>query len=77
LVGRVNVRQTAHVAGALDVVLAAQRVDTAAGHTHIAQEHLQVGQVHDIAHTHDMLGDAHCPENGHRFVERQDLSSLV
>ena len=77
LIGRVDIGQAAHVARALHVVLAAQRVDAAAGHAHVAQQHLQVRQVHHVAHAHDVLGDAHRPDHGHRLVRRQDFGGLV
>ena len=59
LIGRVDIGQTAHVAGALDVVLTAQRIDAAAGLPHVAAEHRQIGQGLDIVGAGDVLGDAH------------------
>ncbi len=40
---REDIGQRPHVAGALHVVLSAQRVDAAAFEAHVAQEHLEIG----------------------------------
>jgi len=77
LVGRVDIGQTAHIASTLDVVLSAQRVDAAAGHAHVAEQHLQVGQAHDVAYAADVLGNAHGPYDGHRLTGSHDLSGFV
>ena len=53
-----HIGQGAHVAGALDIVLAAQRVDTAHLHAHVAQKHLQVGGGHDVVPATGVLGDS-------------------
>ena len=77
LVGRVDVGQTAQIASALDVVLAAQRVDAAAGHAHIPEQHLQIGEGHNVAHAADVLGDTHSPHDGHRLAGGHELGSFV
>ena len=50
LVAREDVGQGAHVAGPLDVVLAAQRVDARARAADVAGEHGQVGAGLDVVH---------------------------
>ena len=52
-----DVGQRPHVAGALHVVLAAQRVDAAAFKADVSQEHLEVGAAHDVIDAAGMLGD--------------------
>ena len=52
------VREGAHVAGALDVVLAAQRVHADAGAADIAGEHGEVGDAHHGGGALRMFGDA-------------------
>ena len=53
-----DVGQGAHVARSLHVVLAAQRVDAGVRHAHMAGDHGQVGQVHDVGRAGGVLGDA-------------------
>ena len=59
-----DVGQAAHIAGALDVVLAAQGVDAAAVDADIAAEHGQVGQGLDVVGAHGVLGNAHAVDDG-------------
>ena len=59
-----NVEQQALVRGALDVGLAAKRVDAAAGHTHVAQKQLDDGHGPDVLHADGVLGLAHGIEHG-------------
>ena len=59
MIGRKNIGQTAHVAGSLDVVLAAERIDPAAGFSGISTKHGQVGQGLDVIHTGSVLGNSH------------------
>ena len=59
-----DVGQAAHVAGALNIVLAPQGVDAAAQNAHIAGEHGQVGQGLDVVGAHGVLGNAHTVNNG-------------
>ena len=77
LVARVNIRQTAQIAGALDVILSTQRIDTAARHAHIAQKHLQIGETENIMHARDVLSDAHCPDDRHRFCLPHNFGGFV
>ena len=44
LISGIHIRQPAHVTGALDVVLTAQRIDTTARDAQVAAKHGQVGQ---------------------------------
>ncbi|KAF5042192.1 hypothetical protein DSECCO2_515170 [anaerobic digester metagenome] len=67
LVAGEDVREGSHVTGALDVVLAAERVDAATGPAHVAGEHHQVGGRFDIVDADGVLGDAH------RVDERGDV----
>ena len=53
-----RVGQRAHVAGALHVVLAAQRVDAGVGHADVAGDHGEVGQVHDVGRADGVFRDA-------------------
>ena len=64
LIAGEDVGQAAHVAGALDVVLAAERVDAAAFNADVAAEHGQVGQGLDVVGAHGVLGDAHAVDDG-------------
>ncbi len=52
------VRERAHVAGALYVVLPAQRIEAAAGKTEIAGRHREIGHAHDHVRALAVLGDA-------------------
>jgi hypothetical protein len=52
------VREAPHVAGALDVVLAAQRVHAHAGAAQVAGQHGEVGDAHDGGRALAVLGDA-------------------
>ena len=63
LVSGIHIRQAAHIAGALNVVLSAQRIDAAARHAHVAAEHGQVGQGLDVVGTGRMLRDPHAVQN--------------
>jgi hypothetical protein len=56
-------RERAHVAGALDVVLATQRVHAGAGLAQVAEEHLDVRHRLDVVDTGGVLGDAHRVED--------------
>jgi len=60
LVAREIGGQTAHVAGALNVVLAAQRVDAAAVLADLAAQECEVGSAHNAVGAGGVLGDAHC-----------------
>ena len=57
-IARQFVRERAHVAGALHVVLAAQRVHADAGAADIAGRHGEVGDRHDGGRALAVLGDA-------------------
>ena len=57
-VARKLVRERAHVARALDVVLPAQRVDAHAFATDIARRHREIGHGHDHRRSLAVLGDA-------------------
>ena len=59
LVAGVDVREGSHVAGALDVVLAAKRVDAGSRFAQVAGEHHQVGGRFDVVDADGVLGDAH------------------
>src|SRR5215204_60167 len=63
LIRWIYIRQTTHVTRALDVVMSTQWVDAATGFAHIAEQHLQIGEIHHIAHADDVLSNAHCPYN--------------
>ena len=58
------VRERAHVAGALDVVLAAQRVDADAGAADVAGGHGEIGHRHDHGRALAVLGDAESVVDG-------------
>ena len=68
LVAGVHIGQAAHVAGALHVVLPAQRIDAAARNAHVAAQHRQVGGRLDIVYTGGVLGDAHGIYDGSWFA---------
>ena len=57
-----EVGQRAHVAGALDIVLAAQGSDPGAGLADVSGEQGQVGQGVDIVRAVGVLGQAHAPD---------------
>ena len=57
-VARQLVREGAHVAGALHVVLPAERVDADAFTPDVSRDHGQVGQTHDHRRALTVLGDA-------------------
>ncbi|MCY1408054.1 hypothetical protein D9M71_233710 [compost metagenome] len=59
LIAGIDVGQTAHVAGALHVVLPAQRVDAGAGTADLAAHQGQVGDRHHVVGAALELGDAH------------------
>ncbi|MNZ66795.1 hypothetical protein D3C78_850260 [compost metagenome] len=59
LIAGIDVGQTAHVAGALHVVLPAQRVDAGAGTADLAAHQGQVGNRHHVVGAALELGDAH------------------
>ena len=67
LVAGVDVREGSHVAGALDVVLAAKRVDAGSRSAQVAGEHHQVRGRFDVVDAGGVLGDAH------RVDERGDV----
>jgi hypothetical protein len=52
-------------------------IDAAAGHAHVAEQHLQIGERHDVAHAADVLGDAHGPYDGHRLAGGHDFGGFV
>ena len=58
LVSRQHCRQRAHVAGALDVILAAQGINAGEFLLHMTGEHGQVGIALHIGGAADMLGHA-------------------
>ena len=64
LVAGQDVGQAADVAGALDVGLAAQRVDAGGGPADLAGDHRQVGERLDELGAVAALGDAHRVEDG-------------
>ena len=59
LIAAENIWQRAHIAGALDIGLASQRVHSAAGETQVAGYHREVGYGSDIVHAMSVLRDAH------------------
>ena len=63
LVAGKHVRQPAHVAGALNVVLAAQRVYPAARHSNVPAKHGKVRQRFDVIGAGGVLGDPHAIQN--------------
>jgi hypothetical protein len=67
LISGVDIGQNPHVAGALDVVLAAQRVDPAAFDSQVAAEHGEVGEAFDVVGAADVLGDSHAIEDAAGF----------
>ena len=71
LITRKDVGQRPHIAGALDVVLAPQRVDPATFKTDIAQKHLQVGTIHDVINPAGMLGNPQGVDKHGRFDRSQ------
>ncbi len=70
----------AHVSAALDVVLAAQRVEPAAVTAHLARQQREVDQRHDVVDRVVVLGDAERPADhprlGARVRERDLLDRL-
>ena len=58
LVAGVDIRVSTHVAGALDVVLATERVDTDSRSPNVAGEHREVSKRSDVIRTGRELGDA-------------------
>ncbi len=72
-----HVGQGAHVAGSLHVVLAAQRIDTGMLDAHVAGDHGQVGQVHDVGRAGGVLGDAQGVEDARPRGARVDLGRRV
>ena len=58
-ISRQDMEKQAMVRGALHVGLPPEGIDTAAGHPHVAQEHLDHGHGADILYTDRMLGPAH------------------
>ena len=67
LVARIGIRQCAHVAGALDVVLPAHRVDADARLAEVAGKDREAGQRAHGLHALVELGDAHAPQDGGGF----------
>ena len=57
-IARELVREGAHVAGALDIVLAAQRIHADAAPADIAGRHREIGHAHDRRGALAVLGDA-------------------
>ncbi|OQA20998.1 MAG: hypothetical protein BWY63_01415 [Chloroflexi bacterium ADurb.Bin360] len=76
LIAGVDVGQTAHIAGALNVVLPAQRTNAATGNAHIAQDGLQVRQRHHVEDAGRVLRDAHGPEHRARFASAHQARRL-
>jgi len=77
LIAGENIGQRAHVAGALNVVLAALRIDAAAFNADVAQKHLEIGAGHDIVHAADVLGDAQRVHQHGRFDGRHFARQLA
>ena len=77
LIAREDVGQRPHVAGALDVVLAPQRVDPAAFKTDISQQHLQVGAAHDVVDPAGVLGDPQGIDEHRRFDRGQAAGHVL
>ncbi len=59
-----DVWETAHVTGALDIVLTTERVHAGTGLAQVAGEHLDVRDRPDVVHADGVLGDAHRVEDG-------------
>jgi hypothetical protein len=63
-IARPDVPQQAVVRGALDIGFAAQGVDAAAGHAHVAQQQLDDGHGTDVLGAGGVLGPAHGVHDG-------------
>ena len=67
LVARISIRQRAHIAGALHVILTAHRVHANVCFTQITGQHREAGERAHGFHALVELGHAHAPENGGGF----------
>ena len=63
LIAGQDVRQGAHIAGPLDIVLSAERTEAGAFTAHVAGKHQQVGDAFHVICARSMLGDAHTIED--------------
>ena len=70
MVARIHVRQGPDVAGALDIVLAAQWVDAGGRLSQVAGDHGQVGEAEDVVCPCRVLGDPHAVYNRGTFGRR-------
>ncbi len=77
LVGGIDVGQAAAVGAALDVVLAAQRVESGAGFADVAAHHGQIGQGEGVVGAVGGLADAHAPVDGGAFGLGVEASSFT
>ena len=75
LVTAEDVREATHVAGALHVVLAAERVHATAGLAQVAGEHHQVGGRFDVVDACGVLGDPHRVDEGGNLCPCDPLCS--
>ncbi len=58
LVACIHIRQCAHIAGALNIILAALWANPGSRASQVSGEHGQVSATHNIASSTDMLGNA-------------------
>ena len=76
LVAGQEIRHGAVIAGALDVVVAAQRIGAGAGPHVIAGDQQQIGNRGGGIRTHAVLRDAHRPENADAIGLRDHVRDL-
>ena len=77
LVAGIVVRQGAHVASALDVALAAQRIDAGAGPADLPGDHRQVRKRSDVIDAGRVLGYAHRIDDGRPFRRGVEAGRLL
>ncbi|MNC02405.1 hypothetical protein D3C75_497800 [compost metagenome] len=80
LVAREGIRQGAHIAGTLHVILPAYRVDPDVGFAEIAGQHREAGQRAYGLHPLPELGHAHAPQQRRGFgpgVQARRLADLL
>ncbi len=72
-----HVRERAHVARALDVVLAAQRIHARGRLPQVAEEHLEIGAADDIVRAARVLGDAERVAEAGRLLGAENAGHLA
>ena len=77
LIAGEHIRQNAHIAGTLDVVLTAHRPDADGGATEIPGQQRQAGQPFDHVNGLTKLGHAHSPHHGSRRSRRERAHRLA